>query len=307
MKKTGMICLIVLVGLVMLSGITGAKKDLHFTFVTPLFGHPYWVTVQDGMNAAAEEFGVECEWVGPMAIDIAQQIQDIETAIASNSDAIITMALNPVAFAPVINQAEEAGIPVVLVDTDAPYSKRSAYAGTDNKSAGFAAGEAMVEVLDGQGKVGIITGAIDANNLNLRIDGFEEAIKDTDIKVVAIEPSNTDLLQATEKAQSILQSYPDIDAFFGVSASDVIGAAKVVKEMNKVGDVKLVGFDDMPETIDYIKNGVVNAAIVQRPYMMGYLGVKLARDIIEGKDVPEITDTGIITVTKENVDTYKDN
>ncbi|MGI9861717.1 sugar-binding protein [Moorella naiadis] len=279
-------------------------KTYKFVLVSPFYGHPYWKMVEDGMKAANKEFGVNTSYVGPNEINIDEQIRQIELAIAQKADGIITMALNPTSFTPVINKAVEAGIPVVLIDTDAPNSKRVAYAGTDNKTAGKEAGKALVKLTNGKAKVGIITGAIDADNLNLRIDGFKEAISGQDIQIVDIQPSNSDLMKGVEKAKAMLQAHPDITAFFGVSATDVVAAAKAVQEGGKTGKITLVGFDDLPETIDLIKKGVVNATVVQRPYQMGYLGVKLLMDIKEGKQVPPITDTGVVIVTKENADTY---
>lgn len=284
-----------------------AKKSLRFTLVSPLVGHPYWVTVEDGMKAANKEFGVNTEYVGPTQISVDEQIKAMETAIAAKVDGIITMALNPEAFQPVIDKAVDAGIPVVLIDTDAPKSKRNVYAGTSNKQAGVEAGKAMIKATGGKAAIGIITGAIDAANLNERIDGFKEAIKDQpNMKIVATEPSDSDLLKGTEKAQRMLKAHPDINAFFGVSATDVDAAAKIVEEQKLTGKIKLVGFDDLAETVDYIKKGVVDATIVQKPYQMGYLGVKLLKEIKEGKNPEQkIIDTGVTVVSKDNADTYK--
>lgn len=282
-------------------------KPLRFTLVSPLVGHPYWVMVEDGMKAANKEFKVDTQYVGPTEISVDEQIKFIETAIASKVDGIITMALNPEAFTPVLDKAVAAGIPVILIDTDAPKSKRNVYAGTSNKQAGMEAGKAMIKATNGKAVIGIITGAIDAANLNDRIDGFKEAIKDQPgMKIVATEPSNSDLLKATEKAQSMLKAHIDINAFFGVSATDVVGAAKIVEEQKLTGKVALIGFDDMPETLDYIKKGVVYGAAVQKPFQMGYLGVKLLKDIKDGKaPTNSIIDTGVTIVTKDNLDTYK--
>jgi len=281
-------------------------KIYRFTLVSPLVGHPYWVTVEDGMKAGNEQFGVDTQYVGPTEINIDEQIKDIETAIASKVDGIITMALDPTAFTPVINKAVAAGIPIVLIDTDAPDSDRNFYAGTSNYAAGFEAGKAMIDATGGNANIGIITGAINAANLIERIDGFTDAIKDQpNMQILAVEPSDTDLLKATEKAQSLLQTYPDLDAFFGVSASDVQGAAKVVIEQGRVGDISLVGFDDMDDTIAYIKDGVIYATIVQKPFEMGRLGVELLVRIMEGTAPTEqIIDTGVTIVTKDNVDNY---
>lgn len=303
-----LLALVMVLGLVACGSAKPAEKDqLHFTLVSPLVGHPYWVQVEDGMKAANEQYGVDTQYVGPTEINIDEQIKAMETAIASEVDGIITMALDPAAFAPVIKKATDAGIPVVLIDTDAPESTRNYYAGTSNYAAGQSAAQAMIEATDGKANIGIVTGAINAANLNERIDGFKDAIKDyPDMKILAIEPSDTDLLKATQKTESMLSTYPEMDAIFGVSATDVQGAAKVVVERDLVGKVKLVGFDDMDDTLQYIRDGVVYGTIVQKPFEMGRLGVELLVQIKEGKAPAEqIIDTGVTIVTSENVENYK--
>jgi ribose transport system substrate-binding protein len=287
----------------------GADGDeqLRFAFVSPFIGHPYWVDVADGVDAAAKEFGISYTETGPIGeVNIDRQISAIETAIASKVDGILTMALNPEAFTPVINRAEAEGIPVVLIDTDAPESNRTVYAGTSNRDAGYAAGKAMAEATGGNAKIGIVTGAIDADNLNLRIDGFREAIKEhSGMTIVDIQPGNSDLLQATEKTQSMLQAHSDITALFGVSAEVAIAQGKIVEERGLKGKITIVGFDDLAETLDYIRAGTVYATTVQKPYMMGYLGIELLNRLNNGETLEsDIIDTGVTIVTSDNVDSY---
>ena len=307
MKKylVGLLCAMMVV--TAFSGFASADDPAYrFTLVSPLVGHPYWVTVEDGMKAGNEQFGVDTQYVGPTEINIDEQIKYIDTAIASKVDGIITMALDPAAFAPAIKRATDAGIPVVLIDTDAPESTRDYYAGTSNYAAGFQAGLATIEATGGEAKIGIITGAINAANLIERIDGFKEAIKDyPGMEIIAMEGSDSDLLKATQIAQTMLQTYSELDTFFGVSAQDVQGAAKVVDERNRIGEIRMVGFDDMDDTIRYIKDGVIYATIVQKPFEMGRLGVELLYQIKEGTAPAEpIVDTGVTVVTKDNVDSY---
>lgn len=304
-----MIAMVLVVGLPAAGGseaTEGTDEMLRFAFVSPYIGHPYWVVVTDGVQDAADEFKVDVTETGPIGeVNIDTQISAIETAIASKVDGILTMALNPEAFTPVINRAEEAGIPVVLIDTDAAQSMRHAYAGTSNFDAGVSAGEALVEATGGVGKVGIITGAIDADNLNQRIDGFRQAIAGTSLEIVDIQDSNSNLLIQTEKAQSMLQANPDISAFFGTDATAAIAAAKIVDEKGRAGEIAIVGFDDMAETLDYIREGVINATTVQRNYMMGYMGIEILKDIAGGNPPAEqVIDTGVVIVTAGNVDSY---
>jgi ribose transport system substrate-binding protein len=280
----------------------------HFMLVSPYVGHPYWNVVEEGMNAADEEFGVQTDYVGPTEINVDEQMKAIETGIATKVDGIITMALNPEVFTPVINKAVAAGIPVITIDTDAPDSNRNSYLGTDNYSAGIVAGEEMIRITDGKAQIGIVTGAIDAANLIERIDGFKEAIKDyPEMEIIAMEASNSDVLQATQKAQSMLTANPEITAFFGTSGGDILGAAKVVEEKGLVGKIKLVGFEtDLPEITDYVKQGKVDSLIMQDPYQMGYGSVKLLIDILGGEKPESVIDSGTYIVNQENIDTYKD-
>ena len=312
MKKilTVLVILTALTGFAFANGgsdsAAGGDDMIRIAFVSPLVGHPYWVTVADGVADASAEFNIDSTETGPVGdVNIDTQISDIETAIASKVDGILTMALNPEAFTPVINRAEEAGIPVVLIDTDAPNSMRSVYAGTSNFDAGVSAGEAIVDATGGKGKVGIITGAIDADNLNQRIDGFKQAIAGTSLEIVDIQDSNSNMLIQTEKAQSMLQANPDITAFFGTDATAALAAAKIVEEKGMAGEIAIVGFDNLDETLDYIRSGTIDATTVQRNYMMGYMGIEILKDILAGNPPAEkVIDTGVVIVTKDNVDSY---
>jgi len=313
MKKI-LISLLVLTAFTGIAFANGGKdtnasgdKPLRIAFVSPFIGHPYWVTVTEGVADASKEFNIDFTETGPIGeVNIDTQISAIETAIASKVDGILTMALNPEAFTPVINRAEAAGIPVVLIDTDAPKSNRHAYAGTSNFEAGYSAGKALVEATGGSGKVGIITGAIDAANLNQRIDGFKKAIgEDSSLEVIDIQDSNSDILIQTEKAQSMLQANPDLTAFFGTDATSAIAAAKIVDEKGLADKISIVGFDDMAETLDYIRKGIIDATTVQRIYMMGYMGIEILKEINDGNlPAEQINDTGVVIVTSENVDSY---
>jgi len=314
MKKYFIFALLLLFVLVVAAGCgsdvgTEASTDgdgLNFVLVSPLVGHPYWVAVEDGMIAANEELGVQTQYVGPVELNLNEQINFIETAIASQVDGIITMALDPEAFTPIIDRAVAAGIPVVLIDSDAPESERNFYAGTSNFQAGYEAGRAMAMSTGGVANIGVITGAIHAPNLIERIDGFRAAIEDyPDMVILAVEPADSDLLLGTQRAQTLLLTFPEIDAFFGVTAEAAQAAAIVAEEQDLVGNVTIVGFDDMEETLEFIRAGVIYATVVQRPFMMGFLGVELLYQFHAGTAPQDpIVDTGVTVVTLENVNDH---
>jgi ribose transport system substrate-binding protein len=315
MKKQISIILAFILVIALISGCGNSSADnetgtgtkaLKFAFIVPYAGLPYWTDVQKGLEAADKEFGTKTDYIGPATLNTEEQIRTMESAIVSKVDGIIVPSLDAIAFKPVIDKAVEAGIPVITVDGDSPDSKRSSYIGTSNYDAGIEAGKAMIAATGGNATIGIITGALDSVNVNQRVDGFKEAIKDEPgMKVVAVESSNADLMQATEKAQALLQAYPEINAMFGTTSLDMVGAAKIVEEKKLTGKITLLNFDDLPQTLDYIKKGVIYGTVTQQPFQMGYLSVKNLKDLVEGKAIQDRIDTGVTIVTKENVDTYK--
>jgi ribose transport system substrate-binding protein len=278
---------------------------LHVTFVAPLVANPYWDVVEDGAKAAAEEFGVDLDYVGSTSLDMNQWMSYLEMAISNKSDGIVTMALNESTIKPIVDAAAAAGIPVTLVDTDAPGTKRAAYAGTDNEAAGRVLAENLIKITGGKAVIGIMTGALDQPNLNLRMKGFNEGIAAyPDMKVVVTEADNSDLALCIQKAEAMIKAHPDITVLAGMEGFGVPGLSRVVQENDLVGKVTVVGFDDLADTLQYIKTGVAQGTVVQRQYQMGYLGVKLIYDIKEGKTVDSINDTGVVFLDKDSVAAY---
>lgn len=310
MKNRGMA---VVLGTVMMLGIAGSvcqaaeETNYKVSFICPNVALSYWSDVKEGLEDAAQEFGVELDFVGPSKIDTQQQIQMMEAAIANEADGIVVASLDANAFIPVIDRAVEEGIPVICLDADSPDSKRSSFIGTENTAAGELLGSALVEAMNGEAKVGIITGALDSENVNQRVDGIESAFEGNDgMEILAVESANTDLGQATEKAQAMMQAYPDMTAMLGTTSNDMIGAAQAIAAQGRTGEILLIGFDDLEQTLDLIRSGEIYGTVAQRPYNGGYLSVQYMVDLLNGKEIPERVDTGCVLVTADNVDTYKD-
>ncbi len=301
-------CVLVLLGLV----VTGcAKKEKGeaagktpvYALVPKSIGQIYWEACRRGMQKAAAEEKVKGLFTGPTTTDIAKQIDIIENLLLQGAAGIAISPNDPTAVIQVINRAVEQGVPVVTFDSDSPESKRLAYIGTDNEGAGRVAGEKLAEVMEGKGEVVILTGGLGALNLNQRIKGFKSALaKHPEMKIVATEPDDDDSEKATAIAENLLMSHPNLGGFFGVSAPGGPGAARAVISGNKVGKVKIVGFDDTPECRAYIKEGVIQATVAQRPFRMGYEAIKVLVEAGKGNPPKQkIMDTGVLVITKENL------
>jgi ribose transport system substrate-binding protein len=271
---------------------THAKFHYHFVLVPEELDNEYWRLVEKGAKEAAKENGVMLEYTGPKQANIDDHLKTIEMSAASKVDGIITQGLSDEQFTPLINRVEAGGIPVITIDTDASNSNRRAYIGTDNYLSGYLAGKALITDTLGQANVAIITGSFYANHQQQRVKGFRDAVKvEKGIHIVDVEESEISRVRAAEKTYQILQAHPEVNAFFGTSALDDIGIAQVVEQYKKQDRIYIIGFDTLPETLEYIRKGTIKATVVQEPYEMGYGAVKMMIDLIKGKAVPPIIHT----------------
>lgn len=307
MKRTLATLLALVMVLALAFGSCAMAEGYNFIFVCPIVGLEYWNLCTDGIEAADAEFGTSTQVVGPTDASnfVTEVVGYMETAIATKPDGIFCYA-GLDSMPKLLAEAAEAGIPVVTIDSDcSDTTNRLAYAGTDPYNAGYASGLAMVEGTGGEGTIAILTSSLGSEKEQIEINAFMDAIADTNLEVVVTEETNADLAVGVVKMEAIAQTYPDLKAVLGTSAYDVQAAAKVKVEYG-LDDLVLVGYDDQEETLKYIRDGVIYGVIVQDPYTMGYLGVKNLYDYLtNGKVENEHVDTGTITVTLDNVDTYK--
>lgn len=278
------------------------------TFVmVPKGVHPYYEPCYEGFKAAAKKYGVKVDKVDPQKFELPLQVRVIEDLIAQKVNGIAISALDDAGLVPVIADATKAGIKVITFDAPAPSSAALTYIGTDNESAGAAAGNKMAELMKGKGNIVILQGGLGATNLNLRTKGFKAAMaKHPGIKVLEVVDEQGDFNISMNKTEAILQSYPDLTAIFSVSAEGAPAAAQVLKQQKKNGKILLAGFDDLKDTLEAIKDGTVSFCLVQKTFKMGWLSVEALLDAGKGKALPKVTDTGVLIVSKANVGTYMD-
>lgn len=280
-----------------------AKSKVPVFVMVPKLVHPFYEPCIQGFHDAGAKYGVKTEVESPPKFDIALQVKVIEDLIVRGVDGIAISAVDNKGLVAVIDEAKKAGIQVICFDADAPDTKRSTYIGTVNEPAGYTAGKYMFELMGNKGDVAIMQGGL-APNLNERQTGFRRAAAEANVKIVAFEDFQADFATGVNKSEALLQSFPNLNAIFGVSAYGAPVAATVLKEQGKAGKVVVGGFDDLAETITGIKDGSVQFCLVQKAYKMGWLSVEKLIDLQNNKTVPPVIDTGLVIVTKDNVDSY---
>lgn len=285
-------------------------KDLHFVYVSPAAAVSYWVDVASGVEAAAKDLGVKVDLVGPDQVDQMKQIEDIEAAVVSKPDGVITMALNEEAFADPVKYAVENGVPVVLLDGDAPDSPRSFYVGVNTYQQGVDVGNKILETVGKDAKIGIVTAGLDIEIINDRIDGLKAVCEENPgMEIVAIEDAAGDTIQAGEKATAMLQTYPEINVMIAAGASDVPGVGLAIDELGLKDKVTGIAFNDDPQGLDYLKTGVYDFILCSLPSEEGYAAVQAIYYSVSGKlpeDCPDTVYLRSIVINADNVDTYKD-
>ena len=278
-----------------------------YVFLPKGLDNPYWDNCRKGMEAKAEELGVNAEFIGPEKSDATLQVGVIESVIARNPAAIAISPNDPATVNELIEKATAQGIKVITWDADAPESDRILYIGTDNYNAGATAAETLSEVLNGEGKVAILNGALTALNAQQRTNGFKDWMEKNapGIEIVDDQATNDDANTSASVAESILQAHPDLAGFYGVTGNGVPGAGVAVKGANKCGEVHIVGFDVVPQGIELMRGGCVDALISQRPYGMTAQALEVMIDLVDGKtfDTTNI-DTGVEIVYPDGLEEF---
>lgn len=279
--------------------------------VLGLENNPFWIPVKEGTLKAAEElapYGVTVEWIVPGDQHTSEVFgQAIESAIVKKYDAIATVA-GDAGMVPFINRAVDAGIPVATFnsETDEP-NKRLFFVGADLYLQGQTAGKAMAEAIGGKGKVAIITGFFAVEAHELRRKGFEDVIKQDYPDITILPPvENQDKADiAFAQAKDFMTANPDLAGIY-VTAGGPFGAAKAVEDAGMTGKVKVISFDFVDETMEFVQKGVISATIGQNPFAQGHDPAIRLYNYLVGNVQPECVKlvTRADLVTKDNIDQF---
>ena len=277
----------------------------------------YWRNAAAGLAKAAAQYGVKIDVRGPDTYDAQAEVQEFRDTFPLKPAGLLVSVADASLMQPAINEAINAGIPVITIDSDAPESKRLYFIGTNNMNAGIQGGRRVVEKLHGKGTVVFYT--MPQPNLEERLKGYKDVFEDhPGIKVVDVVDIKGDSGNAFDRTAHYLadKNSPRIDAFVCLEATAAKDVAEALKRQN-VTDRLVIAMDVDEETLNLIQAGAVDATIAQKPFTMAYYGIK-ALDEIHHNPVdlnknyswdsfspfPTFVDTGSTLVDKSNVDQY---
>ncbi|WP_263381446.1 substrate-binding domain-containing protein [Granulicella arctica] len=311
-------------GLLASTGCQRYSKSETYYLVSNNLKVNYWKTANAGFSAAATALGVTARLVGPDSFDPHAEETAFEQAVAAKPAGILISVPDATLMTSEINTAIAAGIPVMTMDSDAPGSGRLTFVGTNNLEAGRLGGERLIFKLEGKGNVVFFSNP-GQPNLDERLKGYKDVFAShPEIKIVEVFDMHGDSRTAFDEAQKLLAKTgkDKINAFVSLESSSGKDVAEAVHRA--VGDKPdptaptVVAMDVDDATLNLINLGEIDSTISQRPYTMGYVGLKLLADLHHAlppkfatdyasdphSPYPVFIDTGTALVDPTNVDKY---
>lgn len=306
MKKLAIVTATVLGLSTLFAGSAWAKSD-EIAVIVKSANSTFWQNVRKGAETAGADLGgkYKVTFQGPEAeTSIDAQVNMVDNAVNRGVAGIVLAASDPVALVPAVKKAYESGIPVVLIDSglnsDGKYYQ--SFLATDNRAAGKLAAEKLLAKVKG-GKVAVMSFTQGAASAIERTGGFIDEVKaKADYTIVGPYYSNSEMVTALNQTEDVLGSNPDIAAIFGANEPTAVGMARAVKQKGFAGKIVAVGFDGNSDLQNFVRDGTLDGIVVQSSYQMGYKGVDTIGKIIKGEKVEKVIDTGVVYVTKENID-----
>ena len=300
MKK--LLTVVLSIALVLMLAASALAAGEQIALITMDSIDQHWVTLNEGAQKAAEELGVTVTFMAPNTKDDAQQIEQVNNAVAGGYQAIIVAANGPDAISSALKEAASQGVKIVYVDSPANVEAEATFS-TDNKAAGKTAGETMLAKLT---EMGITSGSIGIINVNaatdscvMREEGFRSAFEGTGFTLLETQYGEGD----AAKSQSIAENYitQGVVGIFGCNEGSTTGAGNAIKASGS-SEIVGVGFDKSDAILGLIGDGYLLATMAQNPDVMGYEGVKAAVAAIGGESLGgAVTDTGVSVLTKESL------
>ena len=280
-------------------------KTLKIAVIPKGTTHEFWKAVHAGAVKASQELGVEIFWKGPQKEDDrAQQITVVEDFINRRVDGIVLAPLDDRAMVRPVDEAMREKIPVVIIDSNLQGDNYISFVATDNYHGGVIAAHRLAEVLGKKGKIFLIRYLEGSASTTYREQGFLETMaKDyPEIEfLVKDQFAGTTTESAYQLTENLLSRYPQVEGIFAPNESSIFGSLRALQDAGLAGRVKLVGFDSSAKLIQAMQNKELHGLVLQDPMKMGYLGVKVIVDYLQGKSVEKRIDTGVRLATPENM------
>lgn len=284
--------------------------EVKIAYIVKAKTDEFWTTMEKGAYAAAEEKGVSLEFQAPeKETDVEKQVQMMENAIVKGFDAIVLSAADSQALIPSIVKANNADIPVILVndtidmdELEAQGGRVETYVGISQYDAAKQAGDYAKENI-ADGKICYLEGIPGVAALEDRLAGFKDQV--SDFEIVASQTAKCDRNEAFNVMQNVLSASPDVNVVWAVNAEMGQGAIQAIEQNGFSGKVSVFDFDASSDDLAAIEAGTLTGTIAQYPNIQAETAIQCCLDALDGKELEEQTETQSKLITKDNLAEYK--
>jgi ribose transport system substrate-binding protein len=290
-------------------GKGGAAAGKKVDVIIKASDSSFWQTMLAGARKAGGDYGLKVGLFGPTSeTDVNEQVQLVENSISRGADAIVLAPNSSDALNSAIKRARDAGTKVILADT-AVTTGSEGFIGTDNIKAGEQAGARLCQLVKQQGKtsgeVMIESSVAGIQTLKDRDAGFRRgfAAACPQIRVGSPRYNNNDINTAASQVNDVITANRNLVGIFADNNTSGTGAARAIKDNNAAGRIPVVAFDTDPQENAALKDGSIDALVVQNPYFFGYQGVVEAGMAAVDTLPPLKLDPGAVVADKSNMDT----
>jgi len=287
---------------------TAAASAGEIAVIVKTTNSNFWQNVNKGAAAALEGNAEHTlSFDGPASeAAVADQVNLVENAVNRGVAAIVLAPSDPEALVPVVRRANESGIPVAIIDSALGESGAGLYQtflSTDNCKAGEMAAQAVIDGAGTTGKVAVMSYVAGVGSEIGRVGCFTEYLKgNSELEIVGPYYSQSQMATALNQTTDVLAANPDLVAIFGANEPTAIGMGRAIVQAGKAGQLTAIGFDGNEDLQAFVKDGTLSGILVQGSYQMGELGVQAVLDLLGGETIEEQIDTGVVLVTKDNID-----
>ena len=263
-------------------------------------GVDFWQHVEKGAVHAGKESRYKVIVRGPKnETDIESQKLIIEQMVSLGCIGLV-VAPNSIDRVKQIHQLEKSGIKAVFIDRNFDNNQIHTIK-TNNIAAGALAAKELIPHLPANAKIAVFRLDKHIQSTSQRETGFINEIRKAGLDIIVDEYIGTDLSQASLKAYTILKENPNIDGVFTPNESSTLVVLNMRRKLLSAEGIIHVGFDTHPWFKTSLSNQELLGVVIQKPFQMGYLGVKSVLNLLEGKDIPLNIDTPVSFINKDNL------
>lgn len=265
-------------------GNDGGDGEITVGFSISTLNNPFFVTLQEGAEAHAEELGIELLMVDAQDDD-AKQINDVEDLITQGVDVILINPTDSTSVVAAVESANSAGIPVITVDRGADGGDVVAHIASDNVAGGEMAADLLIELVGEGADVAELEGIAGSSAARERGEGFNNVAADA-LNIVTAQTANFNRAEGLTVMENILQGNPDLTGVFAHNDEMALGALEAADSAGR-DDLIIVGFDATDDAVAAVEDGRLAGTVAQQPLLIGQYALDAALQVANGEEVED--------------------